>query len=211
MANKAYWEGFYAKGVAPQESSTFAESVVSIIPKDGPLLEFGCGNGRDAFYFAKHSIPVVAVDLCEISIGNLNKKVDRDGNPRFAAGDFTSLPTPFQDSNFATVYSRFTLHAIKAEEASRALGWAYNNLRPGGLLLIEVRSVLDPLCGQGTPVPGERDAWMTTHYRRFVRKDELVAELERLGFAIENLVEADNLAVYKDDNPVVIRVHARKS
>ena len=86
------------------------------------------------------------------------------------------------------------MHAIQAEGASRTLKWAFQNLKSGksnftnyhsnfllgGFLYIEVRSVLDPMCGKGTKVEGERDAWINTHYRRFIRKDELVAELEGL-------------------------------
>ncbi len=81
---------------------------------------------------------------------------------------------------------------------------------PGGLLLIEVRSVKDKMCGKGTPVEGEKDAWIYTHYRRFIRQNELLAELLSLGFKIDYVIESDGLAIYKDDDPVVIRVHARK-
>jgi hypothetical protein len=66
------------------------------------------------------------------------------------------------------------------------------------------------MCGKGTKVEGERDAWINTHYRRFIRKDELLKELEGLGFTIDYVLEKDGIAVYKDDNPVVIRVHAKK-
>jgi len=210
MANKAYWNDFYKTHGAPKECSSFASAVLQHVAKDGVLFELGCGNGRDAFFFAKNNITVWATDLSEVSIDDLNDKVDHSGNPKFIAADFTALPTPFDATAFATVYSRFTLHAIKAEESSRALSWAFGNLKAGGLLLIEVRSVLDPLCGKGTRVEGERDAWFTNHYRRFVRKDELLKELVDLGFVVEFDMEANNLAVYNEDNPVVIRVHARK-
>jgi len=209
MANKSYWNDFYKKGGAPKECSSFAQDSLPHVSKDGVLFELGCGNGRDAFFFAKNEVPVWASDLSEVSIEDLNSKVEGD-NPKFIAADFTALPTPFENTLFATVYSRFTLHAIKAEEASRALAWSFRNIRPGGLLLIEVRSVKDPLCGQGTLVEGERDAWFTTHYRRFVRYDELLKELTDLGFHVEHSLEDHNLAVFGNDNPYVIRVRARK-
>lgn len=131
---------------------------------------------------------------------------------RFLTGDFGSLATPIaqNEEQPATVYSRFTLHAVNRTNSSHALNWAFQNLSRGGVLLIEVRSVKDKLYGQGTPVSEDKDAFVTSHYRRFVRKDELEAELKGLGFTIEHSIEQDNLAVYKDDNPVVIRIHARK-
>jgi len=207
MVDIAYWNKFYNTGVAPKDHSSFAESVIRKISRDGVLLEMGCGNGRDAFYFDREGIDVWALDISS----QISSLVAESGKrPKFICADFTKLETPYHDIEFATVYSRFTLHSIKVGDATRALKWAFDNLRPGGLFLIEVRSILDPMCGTGTPVEGERDAWINTHYRRFLRKNELVAELEGLHFDLEHVEEANNLAVYGDDNPVVIRIHARK-
>jgi hypothetical protein len=63
---------------------------------------------------------------------------------------------------------RFTLHSIPADGASRTLKWAYNNLKDGGILFIEARSVKDPMCGVGTKVEGEEDAYINTHYRHSI-------------------------------------------
>jgi len=38
-------------------------------------------------------------------------------------------------SEFGSVYSRFTLHSVNAEAASRALRWAFENLRSKGSYL----------------------------------------------------------------------------
>jgi len=212
MVDRDYWNEFYKKAAVPTNCSTFAASVLKLIHPNEPLFELGCGNGRDAFYFAEHGIPVVASDLAQDEMDELNKK-SKNQNPQFVPADFTALPSPyFNDGRrFATVYSRFTLHAVREEGASSALKWAWENLQDGGILLIEVRSIKDKLCGQGTKVEGERDAWITNHYRRFIRKDELLNELQGLGFSIEYCLEQDGISVWKDDDPVVIRVHARKS
>lgn len=208
MVDKAYWVDFYKKGEVPTECSSFAASILSMLSKDDILFELGCGNGRDAFFFARNGIKVWACDIAE-TVLNL-KKDDNNRNPEFICADFTKLKTPFRDTLFGAVYSRFTLHSVPVDGASRTLLWAFANLKPGGVCFIEVRSVKDPMYGKGTKVEGERDAYINTHYRRFLRKDELVAEMEQIGFQVESVVEADNLAVYKNDNPVVIRIHGRK-
>jgi len=207
MVDRSYWNEYYKKKEAPSNCSTFAASVLPLISKHDVLLEMGCGNGRDAFYFAQEGIKVWACDLADSEIQELNDKANGE-NPKFFAADFTKLK--MLDVKFGTIYSRFTLHAVPKEGASRSLQWSWDNLLNGGVLLIEVRSIKDKLCGKGTKVEGEQDAWITNHYRRFIRKDELITELELLGFTIENIIEADGLAVYKDDDPVVIRVTARK-
>src|SRR5687767_14279252 len=105
-----YWNQFYTSGEVPKECSTFAQSILPLIQKNEPLLELGCGNGRDAIFFGSHNIETIAVDLSETSIQKLksNQKLERP-NPNFVVGDFTTLSTPFQDRYYGTIYSRFTL------------------------------------------------------------------------------------------------------
>jgi SAM-dependent methyltransferase len=163
-------------------------------------------------FFAQHNITVVAVDIAVAAIEEL-VAANPSGNPRFLVQDFSRLPTPIDQSlptTFDHVYSRFTLHAVPRDSSSRALKWSFDNLKHGGLLLIEVRSVKDKMFGVGTPVPEDADAFISSHYRRFVRLEQLKSELETLGFVVDYVIEKDGLSVYKDDNPVLIRVHARK-
>jgi len=208
MVDRDYWNKFYKKGEVPTDCSTFAASVFDAISHSSEqLFELGCGNGRDAFFFARKGVKTIACDIAE-TVTELQRQ-SKDNNPKFVRDDFTNLANPYSQK-FGHIYSRFTLHSVPVEGASRTLKWSFDNLLDGGMLFIEVRSVLDPMCGVGTKVEGERDAWINTHYRRFIRKDELLEELKQLGFTIEYIVEENNLAVYKDDNPVVIRVHARK-
>lgn len=214
-AESAYWNGFYA-GKHPdlEVASTFARWVIERLRPGQTLFELGCGNGRDALFFADQGLAVIACDRSEVAISTLSERPDLARfkiRPVFQAGDMSALDDS-RAGKLDAVYSRFTLHAVTADEASAALAWAHRNLAPGGQLMIEVRSVLGSLYGKGTPVPEERDAFIHDgHYRRFVRKDELEAELLRLGFTITASVEAAHLAVYKDDDPVVIRIVAAKA
>ena len=100
------------------------------------------------------------------------------------------------------------MHSINKEAASSVYRWCYDTLENNGLLLLEVRTVNDPLYGQGKQV--EKDAFFTDHYRRFVRKAELVTELEMLGFKIELAIESTGFARYKNEDPSVLRIIARK-
>jgi len=108
------------------------------------------------------------------------------------------------------VYMRFVLHAVTAEVASVGLSWASRNLRPGGQLFVEARSVRGSLYGEGRPAG--RDAFVQDgHYRRFIRADELREEIVGIGFRVDELVEADGLAVRRGDDPVVIRAFATQA
>ena len=50
----------------------------------------------------------------------------------------------------------------------------------------------------------------TTHYRRYMDLDKIIEKLESRGFEILFKIEDNDLAVYKDDNPYVIRIIAKK-
>lgn len=77
-----------------------------------------------------------------------------------------------------------------------------------GLFFIECRSINDPLARQGEVIsPTER---IHGHYRRFIVADELERRLLDSGFGIVDMLESNGLARLGDDDPVVIRVTARR-
>jgi hypothetical protein len=72
---------------------------------------------------------------------------------------------------------------------------------------VEARSVRGSLYGQGSPAG--RDAFIHDgHYRRFIRLGELRDEIVDIGFCVDELTEANGLAIHANDDPVVIRVFA---
>lgn len=206
-----YWNQFYSHAHRELEApSSFALHVVEGMTAGQRLFELGCGNGRDALFFASRGLRVTACDRSRVAVETLQARPDLGRfahRPEFLVADFLELDTAYQGPAPDLVYSRFTLHAVPAHVQSAALGWTRRALVPGGRLLIEVRSVKGSLYGKGEPV--ERDAFLHDgHYRRFVRMAELTSELTKLGFNIESASEAAGLAVYRDDDPVVIRLVA---
>lgn len=204
--DKNYWENYYSEHRQPVEPSYFAKFCLNYLDDSGVLLELGCGNGRDSVFFAKEAkIIVSGVDQCKEEIDFLNQNY-QSNNIAFKNFDFTKLPTIENSLNY--VYSRFTLHSITIEEEDRTLAWCYTNLKPRGKLMLEVRSIKDELFGQGT-VAGD-SAFITDHYRRFANYANLLQRLEELNFNIEYSIEDKGLAVYKEEDPVVIRIIAKK-
>lgn len=211
----AYWNRFYA-GRHPdiENPSSFARLVLTKVQPEALLFELGCGNGRDALFFAAQGQRVVACDRSQVAIDLLNQRSDLDKfhhRPRFLQADFAELHRVYDKSHepIDAIYSRFTLHAVPVAIQTAALTWSAEHLREGGQLLIEVRSVKGSLYGKGEEV--ERDAFIHDgHYRRFLRLDELSAEISGLGLEIVEATEQAGVAVYKDDDPVVIRLTARK-
>lgn len=212
--SSAYWNHFYElRRPEIEEPSSFARVSRARLRPELRLFELGCGNGRDALFFAAEGLRVTACDQSAVAIerlagrGDLGRFVHR---PQFVQADFAAMPGGYR-GELDVVYSRFSMHAVPATVASAALAWAFAGLRAGGQLLLEARSVAGSLYGKGLAVEGDADAFIHDgHYRRFLRSEALTGELTQLGFVVRELVEAAGLAIYKDDDPVVIRVVAEK-
>ena len=200
-----YWEEYYKNHQDPGNESPFARFVLPFLKEGKTLIELGCGNGRDSIFFEKFGVNITAFDQCDNEVAYLNKKYSND-NLKFEAGDFTQLGKR-TSSDF--IYSRFTLHSIDREQEKRTLRWALDNLNNLGLFFIEIRSINDELCGEGSQV-GENE-FVTDHYRRFVKYDEFTQRIKDAGFSIIYQIESQGLAPYKEEDPVVVRVIAQKA
>lgn len=202
-----YWNEYYKKNIAPSEPSNFAKDILKYLESGKKLIELGCGNGRDAIFLSNNKIDVVAVDQCESSINNLKSSILNE-HIEFVADDFIETKL-LEKESFDYVYSRFTLHSISEEQENKLINRVYEALKKDGLLLIEVRSVKDEIFGLGEQIA--RNTYIyNNHSRRFIILDELIEKLTLNGFKVDFADENNDYAIYKDQNPIVIRVIARK-
>ena len=204
--NTDYWNQYYRNKVCSTQPSPFAQYVATLVEPGKSLVDLGCGNGRDALYFAGLGLQVLGMDLSQTAIEMLQETpVD---NARFLCGDFINDPVHTPES-YDYAYSRFTIHAINAKQETLLLQAMFRALKAGGKFFIEVRGVHDPLYGKGKPV--ERHAFFyDNHYRRFVVLEELTQSLVRCGFRVVYAKEQTGFAPYGNDDPPVIRVVAEK-
>ena len=208
--DKKYWEAFYQIQNEDLKPSLFAKTVrETYVKPTQSLIELGCGNGRDAVFFANEGVIVTAIDQCENEIEFLKMRYQHLANCIFHSNDFSSLndfETPFD-----IVYSRFTLHSVSEAEEQRTLQWAYKNLRAGGRLCIEVRGQKNEIYKFGEKVKGEADAYIyNNHYRRFLNFNELCNLLVSLGFSLDFAIEEKGFAPFAGQNETFIRIIAKK-
>jgi tellurite methyltransferase len=203
--SQEFWKQYYSAHKNPPNECAFASFVMPFLEAKKTLCELGCGNGRDSIYFAKNGVNTISFDQCEEEMVYLDDKFQNHLPTSFRAGDFTNLEK-IEDINY--LYSRFTLHAIDEEGQARVIKWAFENLEPNGIFFIEVRSTKDELYGVGEEV--SRNAFFSDHYRRFLIMEELIEELKSVGFSLLYSLQSKGLAVYKDDDPEVMRVIVQK-
>ncbi len=208
--DKNYWEEFYKTQNEELKPSLFAKTILSTTINPGySIIELGCGNGRDAIFFANEGLKVVAVDQCESEIEFLNTRYKQLENLSFLAADFTTLSN-FEEA-FDIVYSRFTLHSVSKQEEQRTLRWAYSNLKEAGSLCIEVRGQKNEIYKMGDKVVDEEGAYIyNNHYRRFLNFDKFCEELRVIGFKLSFAAEARGFAPFAGQDEMFIRIIARK-
>lgn len=168
------------------------------------IVELGCGNARDARYFAKKHIVYALDQIIDQHVLNSNKT----SQLRLIERDFVHGDHDFCDS-IDIYYSRFTIHSITEEDQKKLIPKVYNSLNTGGIFCIEARTINDTKFGIGKHI-SDTTYFNDGHTRRFIDSQDFLNEVLSLGFKLKYFNEQDNLSVYKDDNPVLMRIVLEK-
>jgi tellurite methyltransferase len=203
--DKKYWNDWYANHRGAMNETPFSRFCLGFFYPSKRLIDVGCGNGRDSFFFARKGFDVLGVDYSKVAISQDQKTIEMK-NLTFLECAFSNLKN--YESKFDYFYSRFSLHANDETAQHSLLNWECNNLNTDVLVCIEARSIMDEISHEGKQL-GHR-ANYTDHYRRFIVFEELVEELNEVGFEVLYKIQSNGLAIYKDEDPVVIRIIARK-
>lgn len=205
---KEYWNGFYDETGAPVRQSDFAEFVYKDFAEVcEAIVDVGCGNGRDTFYFATKGIKSVGIDQSDYVVKeNINKISPNLKNISFHQGNFSTFEYNELPLETISIYSRFTLHSINYDEEKAFFEnlKLLNNLR---YLFIEVRSINDSIYGEGDEV-GKHE-FVTSHYRRFIDAEILKENLKQ-NYELIYFEESTGFSKTVDDDPCLIRVVAKK-
>ena len=218
--DKQYWDEFYSEHSNSDdisECSTFAKFCCdNFLKNPKTIVELGCGNARDALFFAEQKHHVLAVDQ---SISDKVKTQKANVNLEFLEMDFVhpkyyfdSGETPYYHptpNKIDVFYSRFTIHSITEGDQNELLPKIYNFLGKGGLFCVEARTVKDSKFGVGKHIC-DTTYFSDNHSRRFIDSRLFLNEVLSLGFKLKYFNEQDNLSIYKDDNPVLMRIILEK-
>jgi len=212
---KDYWNSFYSRWTIDVPSQ-FCVLAATEIPKETPIIEFGCGNGRDSIYLSKQGFSVHASDLSEEGINKNKLKVESYVGPsadnalqlNFSVCNCTHknqvselINNARVDGGNVTVYNRFFLHSIDAAQEKLFFQALENALITGDRIFMEFRCSLD----EALPKHYGKD-----HYRRYLHTPDFVEYLDSIGFSCEYEQTGQGMAKYKNEDPFVSRVIVRR-
>jgi SAM-dependent methyltransferase len=103
------------------------QKFLPLIPKDGAILDAGCGSGRDALYFKKNGYQVTAIDasnqLCGLASQLLNQQVH-----------CMSFENITWQNQFDAVWACASLLHVPKQNLSSVMTRLAKSLKPGGVM-----------------------------------------------------------------------------
>lgn len=201
-----YWDQFYQTDRLGIEDipSQFATFVIGEFSKSNAIIDIGCGNGRDSFFFCRHMENVVGVDASRNAVEHCNQKAGHLGlnNVGFhhldLAGDgcLNFLEGLALDFSGVVAYARFLVHAIDEESEVNLLKMASFVSDRGGAVAFEFRTHRDENQKKET----------STHYRRYINPLEFMENARSAGLNLAYFTEGFGFAKYKSDDAHVARL-----
>jgi SAM-dependent methyltransferase len=179
--------------MSPETKDRWLDRLLPLIEEHagggGPVLELGCGGGRDSAVLAAAGFKVIGVDRSALAIDEALRKVP--------AGVFhcqdLQASFPVAEGVVGAVIASLCLHYFPWDETVELLERIGRTLRPNGLLLCRVNSTNDHHYGaSGFPPIAENFYLVDGAPKRFFDRpaiDRLFAEGWRILTADEMLIE----------------------
>src|SRR4030042_3174536 len=146
---------------------------ISLLPKNGKILDRGCAAGRDSKYFFDSGFRVTGVDLSK----NLLKIAKRNVlGVEFISGDIRKMT--FSKDSFDGIWAHTVLHHLKRTELTPLLINLHKILRKDGIIYIEVNE------GKGEGYKADKFSHNIKRFFTYIETDELTDMLKESGFNI---------------------------
>ncbi len=134
------------------------------------ILDIGCGDGRDANFFAEQGLHVTAIDFSEEAIERVKKL-----NPAIDARVMDTTNMDFPDASFDAVYAHLSLHYFDDATTAAIFANIHRMLKPGGLFFVKCKSTKDAYYGEGEKV-GEH-MYVRSNMRHFFTPEYMQKQL----------------------------------
>jgi SAM-dependent methyltransferase len=143
------------------------------LPADLPVLDLGCGGGRDSRLLADLGRKVIAADICLPMLTRARELSGQHGTSEYLRLDMLTLP--FADRSLGGIWASGSMLHLPSAEIPHALSEVARTLVTGGVVAISMKA-------------GEREGWRqdgTLRGRRwftYVRPDRFAATMGAAGF-----------------------------
>lgn len=123
------------------------DAIVSRLPADAAVMEFGCGTGSTALRLAPHAGAILATDLSPAMIAIAKEKLAGPENSAASAAATVTFrvgsaeDVSLSDGPFDVIIAMNTLHLLR--DLPRTLAHVRNLLKPGGIFISKTPCLAD--------------------------------------------------------------------
>ena len=197
-----YWDTYYKSNKKIKESS-FARFVIKKIDKNSEIIDIGCGNGRDSFFFSKNDLKVTAIDISKNAIKNNSLKSNK--NLKFLKFD---IEKNTMSKKFDVIYCRFFIHAISEKNEDKLIAFIKKIKKRNTLAFFEFRNHKDKIF-QKKKIRKHNDVieFEKGHFRRIIDPKKFIKKVSnKIKLKVIYKKSAKNLSIVKNDNPNLSRI-----
>ena len=194
--NKAYWSNFYSNSKElPFEPSGFSLYALhflrSRLEKKSKfhILDLGCGNGRDSYYFSSKGYKVTGIDP--------SSQIETDKFQFIQKNVFE-----IELKGFDVYYLRFVVHALLESDCDHLFA-NLSHLPPDSLIMFETRSTTN-ITNEEKSETFFRSSIGNEHFRMLYSKNYMDRKVSE-RFTILKSSESADVAVFKSENPFCLR------
>lgn len=173
--------------------------------RHAPILDLGCGTGRDARFLARRGFDVVAADFSEKALEITHRRAPQAETRNI---DLTRA-LPFPEASFGAVVASLSLHYFPWRQTLTILEEIHRCLVPGGSLLARLNSTRDARYAAADKQEVELNFYLIDgHPKRLFDRDGVLA-LFATGW---QLLEATECTTRYGDSPKTLwEVAAKKT
>ena len=195
---KEYWANRWAdlpadNAMANEEVYPLKYALQTVIAKDGPILEAGCGTGRILRYYHEHSYDITGIDFIENAINKLRAV---DSTLKVETGNITNLQFPDESCQYLLAFGLY--HNLE-HDLAQAVNESLRVLTKGGRLCASFRAdnlqtlLTDWLARRNA---GKIDKSNDTKFHKLnLTRHEFTTLFKRAGFEIESVEPVENMPI----------------
>lgn len=207
---REYWETYYSSKTSSGRAklpSQFSVFVAGEIPEGvNTIVDVGCGDGRDSFFFLSSGYCVMGLDASASAVESCWAFLRTVARQHSVRAEFAQIVVDTESgsrlaaltagSERVVVYARFFLHAISDRE-EQAFFAALDSIRHKiALVAVEFRTDRDAQRAKVTP----------DHYRRFIDPTDVVQRAADAGYEVKYSVQGFGMAKFRQDDAHVARL-----
>ncbi|MGG1517221.1 class I SAM-dependent methyltransferase [Paenibacillus oryzisoli] len=186
---KQYWNDVYREfGFHPDRESWLVRYMDDLSQPEGIIVDLGCGLGNNALYLLDHGLPVVACDVAEEALKQLQAY-----KPDLVTQCFDMRNgLPFDNRSAKVVIVDLSLHYFDEPTTFDILAELHRVLREDGLLVGRVNAIQDMPNKQDIQAAVERHFYEHEGiYRRFFDRQDITHFLNAVKWSLEVVEEHD--------------------